>query len=167
MSCEKIKITDGSFSVEKFIDVDTRRSHDIIIYRYAINGDLGHNMVIGECFTNEENIIPYLQKLMKFRITHASMPFIYGTVKFMKDFNIFDLILLSKDGYNLLFNPELYNDKIENIITNNPKTIVIDPQTKRFSSVSNDIRPFNSIEYYDEKLELEKEQKVLKKAVNY
>ena len=106
MSCEKIKITDGFFSVEKFIDVDTRRSHDIIVYRYAINGDLGHNMVIGECFTNEENIIPYLQKLMNFRITHASMPFIYGTVKFMKDFNIFDLILLSEDGYNLLFNPE-------------------------------------------------------------
>ena len=175
MSCEncKVKITDGSFSVEEFVDVDTKKHHDLIIYRYSINGDIGHNIVIGEILNGNDEAITYLEKLMGFRITHVSLPFIFGTIKFMKDMNIFNSVKLSQEGFKLLFQNDLYENNIEDIISANLKTIVVDPLTKRFSAVSDDAFPFNSLEYYEEKQELEEQKresdktKKLKKVVNY
>lgn len=175
MNCEfcKVKITDGSFSVEKFLDVDTKKYHDLIIYRYAINGNFGYNVVIGELLNESIEAITYLEKLMCFRLNHVSLHFVFGTVKSMKDMNILKNIKLSCDGYRLLFQSSLYDTNIENIMSNNLKTIVVDPLTKCFSFVSDNKNPFNTLEYYEEKQELEDECllkekiKYLKKAVNY
>lgn len=175
MSCEfcKVKITDGSFSVEEFLDVDTKKHHDLIIYRYAINGDFGYNVVIGEVLNGSVEAITYLEKLMCFRLNHVGLQFIFGNVKLIKDMNILKNIKLSCDGYKLLFQSSLYDTNIENIMSNNLKTIVVDPLTKRFSSISDNENPFNTLEYYEEKQELEDEcllkekTKYLKKAVNY
>ena len=94
-------------------------------------------------------------------------------MRFMKDMNIFNSVKLSQEGFKLLFQNDLYENNIEDIISANLKTIVVDPLTKRFSAVSDDFFPFNSLEYYEEKQELEEQKresdktKKLKKVVNY
>ena len=161
-----IKITNGKFYTDKYVNVDTNIEHNLLIYEYSINNNHGYNIVIGEVNGDITELIEYLNRIMNLRITNSHLLFICSCINIAKAKNIFSNIKFSKSGYKIIFQND-YENQTYKYLSNDLKDITIDSITKKFSTISSSI-PFYSIEYY-ENLVLEEETlggKTYKKVIN-
>lgn len=142
-----IKITNGKFYTDKYINVDTNTEHDLLIYEYSINNNHGYNIVIGEVNGDVTDLIQYLNRIMNLRITNSHLLFICSCINIAKTKNIFNNIKFSQSGYNIIFENS-YENQIYHYLSNKLKDIIIDPTTKRFSAMFNQ-QPFYSIDDYE------------------
>ena len=159
----KFTIIDDEFIIDDYMDLDTKNIHHLIIYKYKKNDNVGyHNLVIGEVLENDPLLVEFLQNIIDMRKTNSHLLFIYSCIKAAKEKNLFENINFSKDGYNFIF-PTGCHSLLENC-RNNISTIIIDPITKRFSSIFYDDEPFKPISYFEN--ETFEHGKVLKKVIN-
>lgn len=142
-----LKVTDGKFEIEKYADIDTNEEYNLIIYKYSVNHVAGYNIVIGKIDDVSNTLLSYLEKLIKLRLGNSHSIFIYSCIRNAKDNNAFENIRFSADGYKLLFkdkeNAPEYSDPCYSL-----KEIIIDPITKRFSSIKNG-NVFETLDYYE------------------
>ena len=106
----------------------------MLIYEYSINNIKNYNIVIGEVTGNFDNLISYLKRIIYLKVTNSHPLFICSCIKDAKENNAFDNIKFSYDGYNLLFAEKNYDEIYKNL-SNNLKSIIVDPTSKRFSSI--------------------------------
>lgn len=161
-----LKITDGVFNLDSYVNVDTNISHNLLVYNYKVNGKSGYNMVIGEVYDDSEILINYLEKIMNLRLTNSHLILVYSYIKMANDKDLFSKINFSKDGYDLLFNYDGFNNKFKSILCKKLKDIIIDPISKRFSSIGDKEVSFETLDYY-QNLDNNNDDKVLKKIANY
>ena len=128
------KIKNEKIFTETYLNVDTNSKHNLLIYEYYINNIKNYNIVIGEVTGNFDNLISYLKRIIYLKVTNSHPLFICSCIKDAKENNAFDNIKFSYDGYNLLFAEKNYDEIYKNL-SNNLKSIIVDPTSKRFSSI--------------------------------
>lgn len=128
------KIKNEKIFTETYLNVDTNSKHNLLIYEYSINNIKNYNIVIGEVTGNFDNLISYLKRIIYLKVTNSHPLFICSCIKDAKENNAFDNIKFSYDGYNLLFAEKNYDEIYKNL-SNNLKSIIVDPTSKRFSSI--------------------------------
>ena len=128
------KIKNEKIFTETYLNVDTHSKHNLLIYEYSINNIKNCNIVIGEVTGNFDNLISYLKRIIYLKVTNSHPLFICSCIKDAKENNAFDNIKFSYDGYNLLFAEKNYGEIYKNL-SNNLKSIIVDPTSKRFSSI--------------------------------
>lgn len=128
------KIKNEKIFTETYLNVDTNSKHNLLIYEYSINNIKNYNIVIGEITGNFDNLISYLKRIIYLKVTNSHPLFICSCIKDAKENNAFDNIKFSYDGYNLLFAEKNYDEIYKNL-SNNLKSIIVDPTSKRFSSI--------------------------------
>ncbi len=142
------KIKNEKIFTETYLNVDTNSKHNLLIYEYSINNIKNYNIVIGEVTGNFDNLISYLKRIIYLKVTNSHPLFICSCIKDAKENNAFDNIKFSYDGYNLLFAEKNYDEIYKNL-SNNLKSIIVDPTSKRFSSINNNCT-FYPISHFEE-----------------
>ena len=142
------KIKNEKIFTETYLNIDTNSKHNLLIYEYSINNIKNYNIVIGEVTGNFDNLISYLKRIIYLKVTNSHPLFICSCIKDAKENNAFDNIKFSYDGYNLLFAEKNYDEIYKNL-SNNLKSIIVDPTSKRFSSINNNCT-FYPISHFEE-----------------
>ena len=142
------KIKNEKIFTDTYLNVDTQSKHNLLIYEYSINNIKNYNIVIGEVTDNFDNLISYIKRIIYLKVTNSHPLFVCSCIKDAKENNVFDNIKFSYDGYNLLFAEKNYDEVYKNLC-NNLKSIIVDPTSKKFSTINNKYT-FYPISYFEE-----------------
>lgn len=161
------KVNKNRFYVENYVDMDTGKNYDLLIYEYYMD-DIKSHLVVGSIAGDVCQLIEYFDKISNFWISNTSSLFIFDTINNAYKNDIFKNINFSYESYNLFVNCFSNEDFMEKL-TNHLREIIIDQTTRRFSATYTTDEVFNSISFYDMLEEKKKnsleQNKVLKKVI--
>lgn len=157
--------------IENYKNVDTNKDYNLLIFECFVN-NIDRSFVIGSIENSLKDIdiiAKHINKIISFRFSNNGNCFIYSALNAAYKDGIFDNINLSSFAYNILINCKSYQDFKEKFIFN-PKEIILDPTSKRFSTTYTTVEPFNSLNYYinlgeQKELNETEHQKRLKKVI--
>lgn len=171
MKYGNLNIDNNEVIISKYTNIDTNKEHNLLIYKYSIDDNSEYSIVLAELIgQNDLNInleekysdlILFIKQNITYRLSNSLLLFVWSLINQANNKNLFDGVKFSKDGYDLLFS---YEKIIPNQFNTKLKGIVIDPLTKIFSSIGNDLEVFHDLEYYENLVN--EDSKVLKKAIN-
>ncbi len=170
MKYENLNVDNNDIVIGKYTNIDTNEEHNLLIYKYNIDNS-SNSIVLAELIgQNDLNInleekysdlILFIKQNITYRLSNSLLLFVWSLINQANNKNLFDDVKFSKDGYDLLFS---YERNIQSQLNTKLKSIAIDPLTKIFSSIGNDLEAFHDLEYYENLIN--EDSKVLKKAIN-